>query len=117
MVHELPFFLGMLTKEDIAADTMRAIFLDNFELCSHVNKNTVDAVLAAIELNGRRVRYLQFLMTLVKADGQTVRRSVDWGKRKKKNKEEEEEGEEEEEKEEGGGGGERERERERGRGR
>lgn len=75
IAHELPFFLNIIAREESVTRTVSGIFLNNLELCSQVSRNTVHTVVSAIESNGRRVSYLNFLQSIVKAEGQTVRNS------------------------------------------
>lgn len=56
---------------------MRAIFQDNVSLCNEVTDRVVQHFVHCIETNGRYVQYLKFLQTIVKAEGQYIRRCQD----------------------------------------
>lgn len=53
---------------------MCAIFKDNITLCNDINERVVQHFVHCIETNGRHVQYLKFLRTIVKAEGQVVRK-------------------------------------------
>lgn len=57
---------------------MCAIFRDNIKLCNdEVNERVVQHFVHCIEAHGRKLEYLQFLQTVVRADGQFIRKSQD----------------------------------------
>ncbi|XP_064604842.1 inositol 1,4,5-trisphosphate receptor-like isoform X2 [Liolophura sinensis] len=66
-----------LTPGLLEAQTMRAIFQDNVSLCNEVTDRVVQHFVHCIETNGRYVQYLKFLQTIVKAEGQYIRRCQD----------------------------------------
>jgi hypothetical protein len=53
---------------------MCAIFSDNFALCNEINERVVQHFVHCIETHGRHVQYLKFLQTIIKAEGQVVRK-------------------------------------------
>lgn len=53
---------------------MCAIYKDNSLLCNEINERVVQHFVHCIETNGRHVQYLKFLRTIVKAEGQVVRK-------------------------------------------
>nr|KAG5704617.1 hypothetical protein BaRGS_031881 [Batillaria attramentaria] len=61
----------------LEAQTMRAIFRDNASLCSDVTERVVQHFVHCIESHGRHVHYIKFLQTIVKAEGQYIRRCQD----------------------------------------
>ncbi|RXG67947.1 Inositol 1,4,5-trisphosphate receptor [Armadillidium vulgare] len=61
----------------LEAKTVCAIFKNNFQLCSEVSKRVIQHFVQCIEEQGRHVQYLQFLQTIVKAEGHFIRRNQD----------------------------------------
>lgn len=60
------------------AQTVCAIFRDNTKLCNdEVNERVVQHFVHCIETHGRKLQYLQFLQTVVRAEGQFIRKSQD----------------------------------------
>uniref|UniRef100_A0A1I8HB83 Inositol 1,4,5-trisphosphate receptor n=1 Tax=Macrostomum lignano TaxID=282301 RepID=A0A1I8HB83_9PLAT len=68
---------SFLTNGINEAETCTAIFRDNKRLCLEVPDRLIQHFVRAIESQGRHVAYLQFLQTLVRCDGQYIRRSQD----------------------------------------
>ncbi|KPM03397.1 inositol 1,4,5-trisphosphate receptor type 1-like protein [Sarcoptes scabiei] len=58
----------------LEAKTMCAIYKDNISLCNDINERVVQHFVHCIETSGRHVQYLKFLRTIVKAEGQVVRK-------------------------------------------
>ena len=56
---------------------MCAIFQDNAQLCSELGDKVVQHFVHCIETHGRHVEYLHFLQTIVKAEGQFIRKCQD----------------------------------------
>ncbi|XP_068212186.1 LOW QUALITY PROTEIN: inositol 1,4,5-trisphosphate receptor [Palaemon carinicauda] len=61
----------------LEAKTVCAVFKDNSHLCSEVSERVIQHFIHCIETHGRHVQYLKFLQTIVKAEGQFIRRSQD----------------------------------------
>eukprot|EP00057_Strongylocentrotus_purpuratus_P027949 XP_011682423.1 PREDICTED: inositol 1,4,5-trisphosphate receptor [Strongylocentrotus purpuratus] len=61
----------------LEAETMRHIYMDNVQLCSEVSEKVVQSFVHHIATQGRHVQYLRFLQTIVKADGQYIRKTQD----------------------------------------
>ncbi|KAG8201575.1 hypothetical protein JTE90_011244 [Oedothorax gibbosus] len=61
----------------LEAQTMRSIFMDNVSLCNELNDRVVQHFVHCIETHGRHVQYLKFLQTIVKAEGQYIRKGQD----------------------------------------
>ena len=61
----------------LEAKTVCAIFKDNLQLCSEVSESVIQHFVQCIETQGRHVQYLQFLQTIVKAEGRFIRKSQD----------------------------------------
>ncbi|XP_071815438.1 inositol 1,4,5-trisphosphate receptor-like isoform X4 [Apostichopus japonicus] len=66
-----------LTPGRLEAETMLHIYLDNVQLCTDVSDKVVQHFAHCIATQGKHVQYLKFLQTLVKADGQFIRRTQD----------------------------------------
>ncbi|XP_064633177.1 inositol 1,4,5-trisphosphate receptor-like isoform X3 [Lineus longissimus] len=66
-----------LTPGLLEAQTARAIFLDNVQLCNEVTEKVVQHFVHCIETHGRHVQYLRFLQTIVKAEGSFIRKCQD----------------------------------------
>ena len=56
---------------------MTAIFTDNKALCNEVTERVVQHFVHCIETHGRHVPYLKFLQTLVKAEGEYIKKCQD----------------------------------------
>lgn len=61
----------------LEAETMRHIFMNNYQLCNEISDRVVHHFVHCIETHGRHVQYLKFLETIVKADGKYVKKSQD----------------------------------------
>ncbi|XP_022242608.1 inositol 1,4,5-trisphosphate receptor type 1-like [Limulus polyphemus] len=61
----------------LEAQTIRSIFQDNISLCNEINEHVVQHFVHCIETHGRHVQYLKFLQTIVKAEGQFIRKCQD----------------------------------------
>lgn len=66
-----------LTSGILEAQTLRAIYHNNYALCSEINDRVVQHFIHCIETVGKHVQYLKFLQTIVKAEGQYIRRCQD----------------------------------------
>ncbi|XP_045110770.1 inositol 1,4,5-trisphosphate receptor type 1-like isoform X9 [Portunus trituberculatus] len=66
-----------LTPGLLEAKTICAVFKDNSHLCGEVSELVIQHFIHCIETHGRHVQYLKFLQTIVKAEGQFLRRSQD----------------------------------------
>lgn len=70
----LDLFLTPGLKE---AHTLRYIFMENSALCYEVTEKVVQHIIHCIETQGRHVEYLKALQTLMKAEGQSIRKTQD----------------------------------------
>lgn len=61
----------------LEAKTMRYIFQNNYHLCNEISDRVVHHFVHCMETHGRRVPYLRFLQTIVKADGKYVKKCQD----------------------------------------
>ncbi|XP_053377799.1 inositol 1,4,5-trisphosphate receptor type 1-like isoform X4 [Mercenaria mercenaria] len=66
-----------LTAGILETQTCTAIFRDNAMLANEITDNVIQHFVHAIETNGRHVQYLKFLQTVVKAEGQYIRKTQD----------------------------------------
>jgi len=66
-----------LTPGLLEADTARAIFQDNIQLCNEVSERVVQHFVHCIETHGQHVQYLRFLQTIVKSEGNYIRKCQD----------------------------------------
>ena len=56
---------------------MRYIFHENLALCNEVTERVIQQIIHSIEQHGRNVQYLRLLQTLLKAEGQLIRKTQD----------------------------------------
>ncbi|XP_072241681.1 inositol 1,4,5-trisphosphate-gated calcium channel ITPR2 isoform X3 [Leuresthes tenuis] len=66
-----------LTPGLLEAETLRHIFMNNYQLCNEISDRVVHHFVHCIETHGRHVQYLRFLQTIVKADGKYVKKCQD----------------------------------------
>ncbi|KAG1683402.1 Inositol 1,4,5-trisphosphate receptor [Nymphon striatum] len=66
-----------MTPGLLEAQTMRSVFQNNMTLCQELKENVVQHFVHLIETHGRHVQYLKFLQTVVKAEGQYIRKCQD----------------------------------------
>ena len=64
-------------SQQLQAQTMQAIFKENLSLCNNVPEDVVQHVVRCIQTHGRYVQYINFLQSVVKAEGLYIRRSQD----------------------------------------
>ncbi|XP_066920904.1 inositol 1,4,5-trisphosphate-gated calcium channel ITPR1-like isoform X2 [Clytia hemisphaerica] len=61
----------------LEAETVRFIFHENLALCNEVTERVIQQIIHSIEQHGRNVQYLRLLQTLLKAEGQLIRKTQD----------------------------------------
>lgn len=66
-----------LTPGLLEAETARAIFQDNVQLCNEVTERIVQHFVHCVETHCRHMQYLKFLQTIVKSEGSFVRKCQD----------------------------------------
>lgn len=66
------FFLQLLETQ-----TCTAIFQDNEVLANEITDNVIQHFVHCIETHGRQVQYIKFLQTVVKTEGQYIRKTQD----------------------------------------
>lgn len=58
-------------------ETCCYIFLDNVQLCKTITEKHVQHFIHLIELHGRKVQYIKFLQTIIKAENQYIKNCQD----------------------------------------
>uniref|UniRef100_A0A8C3Y859 Inositol 1,4,5-trisphosphate receptor n=1 Tax=Catharus ustulatus TaxID=91951 RepID=A0A8C3Y859_CATUS len=66
-----------LTPGLLEAETMQHIFLNNYQLCSEINEAVPQHFIHCVATHGRHVQYLDFLHTIIKAEGKYVKKCQD----------------------------------------
>lgn len=70
--HSIP-----LVPQLLEAETMQHIFLNNYQLCSEINETVPQHFIHCVATHGRHVQYLDFLHTIIKAEGKYVKKCQD----------------------------------------
>ena len=73
----LTFYVILFLSQLKEAHTLRYVFMENSVLCYDVTEKVVQHIVHCIETQGRHVEYLKVLQTLVKAEGQSIRKTQD----------------------------------------
>uniref|UniRef100_A0A452DXP2 Inositol 1,4,5-trisphosphate receptor n=1 Tax=Capra hircus TaxID=9925 RepID=A0A452DXP2_CAPHI len=66
-----------LTPGLLEAETLQHIFLNNYQLCSEVGEPVLQHFVHLLATHGRHVQYLDFLHTVIKAEGKYVKKCQD----------------------------------------
>ncbi|NXF97233.1 ITPR3 protein, partial [Eubucco bourcierii] len=66
-----------LTPGLLEAETMQHIFLNNYQLCSEISEAVPQHFIHCVATHGRHVQYLDFLHTIIKAEGKYVKKCQD----------------------------------------
>ncbi|KAM9292317.1 inositol 1,4,5-trisphosphate-gated calcium channel ITPR3 isoform 2-T2 [Gastrophryne carolinensis] len=66
-----------LTPGLLEAETMQHIFLNNYQLCSEIHETVLQHFIHCLATNGRHVQYLDFLHTIIKAEGKYIKKCQD----------------------------------------
>uniref|UniRef100_A0A8C8RMY9 Inositol 1,4,5-trisphosphate receptor n=1 Tax=Pelusios castaneus TaxID=367368 RepID=A0A8C8RMY9_9SAUR len=66
-----------LTPGLLEAETMQHIFLNNYQLCSDINETVLQHFVHCLATHGRHVQYLDFLHSIIKAEGKYVKKCQD----------------------------------------
>ncbi|GCC26788.1 hypothetical protein chiPu_0005208 [Chiloscyllium punctatum] len=64
-------------KELLEAETMQHIFTNNYQLCSEISETVLQHFIQCCATHGRHVKYLEFLQTIIKAEGKYVKKCQD----------------------------------------
>ncbi|XP_045148223.1 inositol 1,4,5-trisphosphate receptor type 3 [Echinops telfairi] len=66
-----------LTPGLLEVETMQHIFLNNYQLCSEISEPVLQHFVHLLATHGRHVQYLDFLHTVIKAEGKYVKKCQD----------------------------------------
>ncbi|XP_020651503.3 inositol 1,4,5-trisphosphate-gated calcium channel ITPR3 [Pogona vitticeps] len=66
-----------LTPGLLEAETMQHIFLNNYQLCSEIGETVLQHFIHCLATHGRHVQYLDFLHTIIKAEGKYIKKCQD----------------------------------------
>lgn len=61
----------------LEAETMQQIFSNNFQLCSEISESVLHHFIHCLATHGRHIQYLNFLHTIIKAEGKYVKKCQD----------------------------------------
>lgn len=56
---------------------MQHIFSNNYQLCSEISESVLQHFIHCLATHGRHVQYLNFLHTIIKAEGKYVKKCQD----------------------------------------
>lgn len=59
------------------AETVQHIFSNNYQLCSEISESVLQHFIHCLATHGRHVQYLNFLHTIIKAEGKYVKKCQD----------------------------------------
>ncbi|XP_055788466.1 inositol 1,4,5-trisphosphate receptor type 3-like isoform X3 [Salvelinus fontinalis] len=59
------------------AETVQHIFSNNYQLCTEISENVLQHFVHCLATHGRHVQYLNFLHTIIKAEGKYVKKCQD----------------------------------------
>ncbi|XP_068125479.1 inositol 1,4,5-trisphosphate-gated calcium channel ITPR3 isoform X2 [Hyperolius riggenbachi] len=66
-----------LTTGLMEAETMQHIFLNNYQLCTEIHETVLQHFIHCLATHGRHVQYLDFLHTIIKAEGKYIKKCQD----------------------------------------
>uniref|UniRef100_A0A673HC10 Inositol 1,4,5-trisphosphate receptor n=1 Tax=Sinocyclocheilus rhinocerous TaxID=307959 RepID=A0A673HC10_9TELE len=66
-----------LTPGLLEAETMQHIFSNNYQLCSEISESVLHHFIHCLATHGRHIQYLNFLHTIIKAEGKYVKKCQD----------------------------------------
>uniref|UniRef100_UPI00398F4F09 inositol 1,4,5-trisphosphate-gated calcium channel ITPR3 isoform X3 n=1 Tax=Pristiophorus japonicus TaxID=55135 RepID=UPI00398F4F09 len=66
-----------LTPGLLETETMQHIFMNNYQLCSEISETVLQHFVQCSATHGRHVKYLDFLHTIIKAEGKYVKKCQD----------------------------------------
>ncbi|XP_032898387.1 inositol 1,4,5-trisphosphate receptor type 3 [Amblyraja radiata] len=66
-----------LTSGLLEAETMQHIFMNNYQLCSEISETVLQHFVHCSATHGRHVKYLEFLHTIIIAEGKYVKKCQD----------------------------------------
>ncbi|XP_073724012.1 inositol 1,4,5-trisphosphate-gated calcium channel ITPR3 isoform X3 [Misgurnus anguillicaudatus] len=66
-----------LTRGLLEAETLQHIFSNNYQLCSEISETVLHHFIHCLATHGRYIQYLNFLHTIIKAEGKYVKKCQD----------------------------------------
>uniref|UniRef100_A0A8B9LAB4 Inositol 1,4,5-trisphosphate receptor n=1 Tax=Astyanax mexicanus TaxID=7994 RepID=A0A8B9LAB4_ASTMX len=66
-----------LTPGVLEAETVQFIFSNNYQLCTEISETVLQHFIHCLATHGRHVQYLNFLHTIIKAEGKYVKKCQD----------------------------------------
>ncbi|XP_076133509.1 inositol 1,4,5-trisphosphate-gated calcium channel ITPR3 isoform X1 [Alosa pseudoharengus] len=66
-----------LTPGLLEAETVQHIFCNNYQLCTEISEHVLQHFIHCLATHGRHVQYLNFLHTIIKAEGKYVKKCQD----------------------------------------
>lgn len=67
----------LLRLQLLEAETVQHIFSNNYQLCSEISESVLQHFIHCLATHGRHVQYLNFLHTIIKAEGKYVKKCQD----------------------------------------
>lgn len=61
----------------LEAETVQHIFSNNYQLCNEISESVLQHFIHCLATHGRHVQYLNFLHTIIKAEGKYVKKCQD----------------------------------------
>lgn len=61
----------------LEAETVQHIFSNNYQLCNEISESVLQHFIHCLATHGRHVHYLNFLHTIIKAEGKYVKKCQD----------------------------------------
>ncbi|KAK1152141.1 hypothetical protein AOXY_G31363 [Acipenser oxyrinchus oxyrinchus] len=61
----------------LEAETVQHIFMNNYQLCTEISETVLHHFIHCLATHGRHVQYLEFLHTIIKAEGKYVKKCQD----------------------------------------
>lgn len=74
---ELSVFYSAVGLQLLEAETVQHIFSNNYQLCSEISESVLQHFIHCLATHGRHVQYLNFLHTIIKAEGKYVKKCQD----------------------------------------
>uniref|UniRef100_A0A8C2JX19 Inositol 1,4,5-trisphosphate receptor n=1 Tax=Cyprinus carpio TaxID=7962 RepID=A0A8C2JX19_CYPCA len=69
--------LNLFLTLGVKAETMQYIFSNNYQLCSEISESVLHHFIHCLATHGRHIQYLNFLHTIIKAEGKYVKKCQD----------------------------------------
>ncbi|MGH0141734.1 UNVERIFIED_CONTAM: hypothetical protein FKN15_031691 [Acipenser sinensis] len=72
-----PFSENSASLQLLEAATVQHIFMNNYQLCTEISETVLHHFIHCLATHGRHVQYLEFLHTIIKAEGKYVKKCQD----------------------------------------